>query len=190
MKTTMKRIALIIMSLIMTFVMCVSMNATHMSAWTYSEEFENYGTRIVVETYPNPYSTAEINFVGKTYDLIAYTDACILYSDDVPESEDYTYATVEMTLDEYHPENVTTSQMRKRIREVTTDEIEIADISTLMHTYGMSIAEFATYTVGEEGYDAFDSVYAESNEIDNPEHSAARCDICTFINYYPDNTDN
>lgn len=181
MKNIIKRTALICLSVIMTFAVCVNSYA-YVSGIADSDVYSGYGTYVEVNTGSNPYATAHITSAGKTLDLIAYIFATVEY----PEPEDTTRFYVDevsetKTLGDENVLDLPVGYI-KRITEVSTDEVLIDDGGTLLHTYGCSDAYLSDYQIDEDGEYIYEYIYAETASRDSV-HNSNVCTICQYWGY-------
>lgn len=173
-----KRVSIAILTVLMSFILCVNAYAQHMSSWVYSTLVPNYGTRIIVDTGTSISSTAYINFAGATDDINAFVEVCIKYSS---QSEtDYVYLETSKGIDEAY-DYADDAEMRKDITSVSTDDLNVLSGSTVMHTYGMSAATVTDFVYDPEYGDYHrDTLFATSEEIPTLEHNAGQCYICDY----------
>lgn len=178
MKTTMKRITLVIMSFIMTLVMCVSAYADHLSSWLYCTRagFENYGTRAVMDEDAGIVASTWVNFSGRTYSIVTESNLCTYYSED-SETDPYYHYTETNTLETEYGATISDST-RKNILTLSTDPIDYNTDEEMMHSYAYAYTMFCDYGALNEIDWVYTWVNTHSEEIYTLDHVAGQCEIC------------
>ena len=177
----MKRIALVIMSFIMTLVMCVSAYADHLSSWVYCtrQGFENYGTRAVMDEDAGAVASTWVNFSGRTYSIVTESHLCTYYSED-PETDPYYHYTETNTLEMEYGATISES-FKKNIVSLSTDPIDYNTDEEMMHSYAYASTTFCDYGALNEGDWVYDTAIAYSEEIYTLDHVAGQCEICENV---------
>ena len=175
-----RKILTICVSAIIAFAFCTSVYANHMSAWTYSTDLPNYGTRVSVKTGSKISAEAIVNFPGCTNDIMPIAEVCLIYSAQSSSKDDYVHLEVNKSISDAYP-NIDTIEAKRNITSVSTDDIIVYSGSIVMHTLGLSSASLSDYIYDPDYGDYhYDWVIATSEEIASTSHNKNQCAICEY----------
>ncbi len=176
MKTTIKRILLVCLSLVMMFATCINANAVWVSNWEDSVQFPGVAVRQTLYNEEGISSTIQINEEWYTEDIFVYVDCCTYYAEDDPEDPYEYYTTDRRLTDVYNP-----LEYPYTIRSTTFFSSDILDIYYEfypMHIAAGAITFLCDYIWDEDASDyTHDAIFTYVEYIDES-HISSSCSIC------------